>query len=624
MPVASARILLVDDDRLFREAFTDLLRARGHEVIATSDADEALARYEPGGFDVLLVDLVMPGRDGIALAGAIRQRDPDQEVVFVTQRDDVATAISALRAGASDYLLKPVDDAELLRCIDRCLDRARLRRERARLLDENLEFMRHQVLYRRCMELLSTLDLEKLQENALADICSVCDAQSGAIWIADDEGALLLRAYRGLVDRSKLTSRIDPAQSFPAALHRGLAGREPFAAPGIGGGAWYLPLWAAGERVGLVLCADKLTGDFVPQDQSVARAVGDFAATAIRNARRYAAVERIGLRDPESAAYNLSYFVDYAGKEFYKARRYGRVFSLITVGLDHFEDYRSRHGAEAAKAVSRAITAALGRVVRDSDVVAKASENEFYLLLPETDHIGALMFGRRAQAAIDAEPALREASGPGGPQAVLGAATFPRDGQDFDELLHACRNRMEESRRSLARTLGLGALDFWSAVDLILGDKQSPPLPPDGVAGPSRRGWLPPGLFPQLQVELALELARDPRARGLLYIGAGELRADLPVLAPLESLPADTGIRVHLLGRRADLESHPLATPVFLEGDERILKHQFVLLFSENASYALVQRRATRGPPWGFHSSDAALVEELVSKLQERYDLQPF
>ncbi|MFN7135641.1 MAG: response regulator, partial [Myxococcales bacterium] len=271
MAPASAKILIVDDDRLFREAYSDLLRAQGHEVITASSADEALGRFEPGGFDVALVDLVLPKRDGLELTSALRKRDPDQEVVIVTQRDDVQTAIRALRAGASDYLLKPVDEAELTRCIDRTVDRARLRRERARLLDENLEFVRHQVLYRRCMELLSTLDLERLQESALGYLCQVCDAQSGAIWIADEKGALRLRAYRGLIDRAALFARIDPAEGPLAA---GLATKLPFEPPGAApGSAFYLPLWTAGELVGLVLCADKLTGGFHGQDQSVARAV---------------------------------------------------------------------------------------------------------------------------------------------------------------------------------------------------------------------------------------------------------------------------------------------------------------------------------------------------------------
>jgi len=122
---------------------------------------------------------------------------------------------------------------------------------------------------------------------------------------------------------------------------------------------------------------------------------------------------------------------------------------------------------------------------------------------------------------------------------------------------------------------------------------------------------------------MALEVARNPKARGVLYLGCGEIRSDLPAVKAFDDLPAECAIRVYLLGRRADVESNPWATPVFLDGEERIASHEFLLLFTENASYALIQRRPTRGAPWGFHTSDAAVVDELVTKLQERYDLQP-
>jgi two-component system cell cycle response regulator len=80
---------------------------------------------------------------------------------------------------------------------------------------------------------------------------------------------------------------------------------------------------------------------------------------------------------------------------------------------------------------------------------------------------------------------------------------------------------------------------------------------------------------------------------------------------------------VYLLGRHGDLESHTALTPVFLEGDDRLNRHEFLFWLSENAAYALIQRRG-RGATWGFHTSDTAVVEGLISKLQSEYDLQPY
>ena len=109
----------------------------------------------------------------------------------------------------------------------------------------------------------------------------------------------------------------------------------------------------------------------------------------------------------------------------------------------------------------------------------------------------------------------------------------------------------------------------------------------------------------------------------MLYVGGPEARASLPIVAGLERAPADLGARVYVLGRRTDLEAHTALTPVFLEGDERLARHEFLLWLTETSAYALVQRRG-KGATWAFHSSDTCVVDGLIARLQAEYDLQPF
>jgi hypothetical protein len=130
-------------------------------------------------------------------------------------------------------------------------------------------------------------------------------------------------------------------------------------------------------------------------------------------------------------------------------------------------------------------------------------------------------------------------------------------------------------------------------------------------------------LFEDLQLEIGRELLREPSARGLLYVGVPEIRSTLPITEALDNAPSDLASRVYVLGRRSNLESHPAVTPVFLEGDERMSRHEFILWLSENAAYALIQRPG-RGATWGFHTSDAAVVDGLITQLQAEYDLQPY
>jgi len=108
-----------------------------------------------------------------------------------------------------------------------------------------------------------------------------------------------------------------------------------------------------------------------------------------------------------------------------------------------------------------------------------------------------------------------------------------------------------------------------------------------------------------------------------VYLGGAEAGDGLPLVRTLERVDGEFAPRVYLLARRAEVTPRPGLTPLVLGGDERLLRHQFVLWLHGAAAYALLQRRG-RGATWAFHSSDAALVDGLVSQLQTAYDLQPY
>jgi diguanylate cyclase (GGDEF)-like protein len=612
-------ILVVDDDNFFRQLASDMLTRRGYTVVPAENAAAALDMVGRDSFDLVITDLVMPELDGFGLVAKLRERDPDQEVILITQRTDVKGSAMALSAGVAVVLPKPVDETDLLLATERAMERAQLRRERSQLQSENLEFARYQNLHQRCLELLSQPDLEWLQERVAAELASVCDAQSAALWIADDRGHLVLRAYRGLLDKQFLAERMSPEGPLGNRLREAM----PWIARDERSPVLYVPFVTGGEIMGLAQLSDPLEGDFRTEHVRYAKILGDSAAVGVKNGRRMLALQRLGLRDRDTAAYNLSYFTDYASKEIYKARRYGRTFSLLTFSIDNLNLVKVRLGAADAKRAVRGVIKALSKIVRDSDVIAKASDQEFYLLLPETDFFGATMFVRRALAAVREEPDAMEVEARLPLALVGGASTFPKDGEDFDDLVHRCRRRMDERRSSLQRKLMLDTLPFWDEVELLLGNASSPKLPVEDNAEPSRRGKVSDVLFDELQSEIARELIRDPGSRGLLYVGGPEIRSDLPIALGLERAPTELASRVYLLGRRMDLESHPALTPVFLEGDERMGRHEFLLWMSESASYALIQRRGL-GATWGFHSSDTAVVDGLITSLQAEYDLQPY
>jgi len=124
----AGRILVVDDEAGVRHSLTSILQNEGYEVTVADDAFEALALFDETPPALTITDLTMPGMHGLDLLLRIRQRNPHAAVVVMTARGDVDCAVHAMRAGALDYLVKPLDVNRLLSTAEKVVEAFRLRR----------------------------------------------------------------------------------------------------------------------------------------------------------------------------------------------------------------------------------------------------------------------------------------------------------------------------------------------------------------------------------------------------------------------------------------------------------------------------------------------------------------
>ncbi len=102
------RVLVVDDEEVVRLGYRRVLSASGFRVMAAGDGHEALDLMDADSFDVVLLDMKMPGMEGMDVLRAIKERWPRSEVVVVTGYPSIDNAKEAVRLGAYDYLAKPV------------------------------------------------------------------------------------------------------------------------------------------------------------------------------------------------------------------------------------------------------------------------------------------------------------------------------------------------------------------------------------------------------------------------------------------------------------------------------------------------------------------------------------
>ncbi|MEA2766992.1 MAG: hypothetical protein QOK07_3396 [Gemmatimonadaceae bacterium] len=115
------RILIVDDEETIRLALRKFLRSRGYEVEIAGSGEQAMQILENGAFSLMLCDVRMPGMTGVQLVPMARAIDQDLAIIMLTAVNDAATATEVLSAGASDYLMKPVELADLQQAVDRAL-----------------------------------------------------------------------------------------------------------------------------------------------------------------------------------------------------------------------------------------------------------------------------------------------------------------------------------------------------------------------------------------------------------------------------------------------------------------------------------------------------------------------
>lgn len=169
-----SRILIVDDEETIRLALRKFLRSRGYEVEIAGAGDQALQILDRESFSLMLCDVRMPGMTGAQLVPKARERDEDLAIIMLTAVNDAATATEVLSSGATDYLMKPVELADLQQAVDRALHK------RAQLIEQRRldKLIREEVALR-------TAELEREKESLRLMSVSIAETLINAMEAKD-------------------------------------------------------------------------------------------------------------------------------------------------------------------------------------------------------------------------------------------------------------------------------------------------------------------------------------------------------------------------------------------------------------------------------------------------------
>jgi two-component system cell cycle response regulator len=384
-----ASVLLVDDERFARTLYADYLRAAGYAVEVAENAPAAIRLLEGQRFDVLLTDIVMPGGDGLQLLADAKRLDPDVQVVVITALDRVDPAVRAMRAGASDYLVKPVTPEALQLSVQRSLS------TRA-LLAENSALRGHVNLFETCQRITGTLERDKVIPLALPALATECGARGAVLLEREGADGWRLSGVHGIT-AEEAGEVLAPA--LPRLGELALDATILLDLPGTGdrppSSCLFLPVSDGPEILGAVCLL--LSDPFDAERAGRAAFICHHLGTALRALGRLSHVEQLAYVDDVTLLYN-NRFLDVALDRELSG---GRPFTLLFMDLDRFKAVNDRHGHLMGSALLGEFGRVLRSCVRDDDILVRYGGDEFVALLTGVDSGGGLKVAERIRRAVE-------------------------------------------------------------------------------------------------------------------------------------------------------------------------------------------------------------------------------
>ncbi len=441
------RILVVEDDAFFREVFLELLREEGYEVETAASGAEALEKLTHKEFHVVVTDLVMQGIDGLDLLSRVKQYDPAIEVILVTGHANVETAIYALKNGARDYLVKPINHDEFKHTVALCV-------EQRRLLDENLELKRLVNMFQASQSIANCLEIERIY-TLVVDALTKEIGVSQALGFFPEEDGLVAKEMRGFdavngkkvgvllhpfieqqKNSSNVIARVDKAFLSSWGIDEDKSGMLFF-------------IRSKNQLQGIVVLFSEPGADF-RQDINFKNLhfLLDQSSLAFDNAVRYAMARNLVNIDELTGLYNYRFLDIALDREIKRTERYGSNLSLIFMDLDFFKNVNDTHGHLIGSKVLKEVGMLLKRMTREVDFVFRYGGDEFTIILVETGIAGAAIVAERIRKAIEAHEFLTEEGLCIRITACLGYACFPDDSKSKTELLELSDRAMYHGKMS--------------------------------------------------------------------------------------------------------------------------------------------------------------------------------
>ena len=441
------KILVVEDDSFFRVFFSDLLQEEGYTVDTAASGKEALRMVKSREYHVVITDLVLPDISGLDVLSRTKEYDPTIDVIVVTGHANMETAIFALKNGARDYLVKPINHDELKHSVA-------LSFEQRYLLDENQELKQQINLFQVSQSIANCQEQERLFKLILDSLAKEIGVSRGLGYFLEEGDELVLKELKGFEAAAgkKLgdmaMARFDQETGREGSFFLLNKFQLPAGDADLAGlddlkETMTLFIRSKTTLLGVVFLfnepASNLPGNINLKNIHF---LLDQSSLALENAVRYARAKNLLNIDDLTGLYNYRYLDLTLSRELKRAERYGSHLAVLFMDLDNFKNVNDTHGHMVGSRVLSDVGKLVKQSVREEDTVIRYGGDEYTIILIETDVPGASTVAERIRKSIEGHVFLAEDGFDIRVTASLGCACYPDDATEKTGLLELADQAM--------------------------------------------------------------------------------------------------------------------------------------------------------------------------------------
>jgi len=439
-----AKILIVDDDATFVDQAASALREEKHSVQSVKNAEEAMKKMNKSVFDIIITDIILPGTDGLKLLELIKEHSPSTDVIFCTSYSGVESAVKALKAGAYDYLIKPIETDTINYTVRRCLDQRSIYEENAELKD-TME------LIAACKNISTTFDLDKISKFALDVMLKETKASTGLFlaYTPEDGKTLQLLDVKG-TNSSQAKKLGDIFLEMPKKWAKSkkkksesifkLTAKEialiQTEYKSLKDGVVVAVKVKTDVKAYIILLNSTKAGDFSDDNLKNLDFILKETSLAFSNLDQLLGAKELAYIDDLTELYNSRYLYLILDREIKRAKRFKTTLVLLFIDLDQFKKVNDSHGHLAGGKVLSEMAGVLLDCVREIDTVVRYGGDEYVIVLTEANLKSGRMVAERIRSSIEKHVFLKDEGLDINLTACIGIAAFPKHALTRKELIH--------------------------------------------------------------------------------------------------------------------------------------------------------------------------------------------